>query len=170
MSTGEPRATHWGELREGLELPSGRQHQLMVLPCFRFVYHAGEIEERPPDGCLVLSASGYVRSVPFDEAEDWGDGMLAFHFDGIRRGLSYTLVCQSSEGTTALMQDVSLDPFIDHMDDPDAPLPPLALATPPVRPITPESGPDQLLGEQSPPDTRLAGVHGLPPARGAVLA
>lgn len=170
MPENQERVTSWKELQGGVSLPAGRQHRLVVLPCFEFVFDAGGPDERSTGAQLQLSASGYLVNAPFTEAEELGDGLLAFTFPGVRRGLEYTLLLQTREGTTTLLEAVTLDAFLDGLGNEEAPVSPLTVATVPV--VTEPAGrdPDRILGPQSPAEERVAGVHGMPDPTGVMTA
>jgi hypothetical protein len=166
----QERVTSWKELLEGVSVPAGRQHRLVVLPCFEFVFDAGAPDERSEGAQLQLSASGYLMNVPLRDAEDLGDGLLAFTFPGVRRGLEYTLLLQTRDGTTTLLDAVKLDAFLDGIGNEDAPVSPLTVATVPVVSEPAGREHDRILGPQSPSEERFAGVHGMADPAGVMTA
>ncbi len=171
MTERQERVTSWKELQGGLALPAGRSHRLAVLPSFEFVFDAGAPDERSAGAALQLSGAGHMVNVPLTEAEELGDGLLAFTFPGVRRGVDYTLLLQTREGTTTLLDAVKLDGFLDGVGDEEGPVSPLAVAAiPPLREQPSRQDPDRVLGPQSPTEERLAGVHGLPHPTGVMTA
>ncbi len=170
MSDSQERVTSWEELEKGVALQAGRQHRLLVLPCFEFVFDAGAPDERSEGAQLQLSASGYLVDAPLAEAEDLGDGLLGFTFPGVRRGVEYTLLLQTREGTTTLLEAVTLDALLDGIGNEDAPVSPLAVATIPVVFEAAGPGSDRILGPQSATEERYAGVHGMADPAGVMTA
>ncbi len=174
MSEQQSQTTSWQELNGGIALRSGLPHKFVVLPSFEFIFDvdsSGEEEkEQEQGGYLQLTSSEYYKAVDFGDAEDLGDGMLAFHFPGIRKGLSYTLASQIRGERTVLFEDASLDAFIDNLQNPDEPLAPVSVNGPPAESPSQETGSERVLGPQTEEEELLAGVDDLPAAAGVATA
>lgn len=119
------------------QLRAGFTH-LVVLPGARFelAVDLGKRSAWPAGSAMRLAGGPYDVRIDLSRAQSQV-GMTLFNFDGVRRGVDYTLTFEPKGADPITLVDAkSLDPFLDVLGDLAAPIEPLELA--PLVPPEPE--------------------------------
>ena len=122
------------------QLRAGFTHLVVVAgPRFEFAVDLGGAAAWPAGSAMRLAGGPYDARIELAQASETL-GLTVFHFEGVRRGVDYTLTFESPGADPITLVDArSLDPFLDVLGDLGAPIEPLEVA----RLIPPEPDVDE---------------------------
>lgn len=139
----EPTGRTARSTRDGrTQLRAGATHLVVVTgPRFELAIDLGGASAWPAGSAMRLAGGPYDARIELAQASETL-GLTIFHFEGVRRGVDYTLTFEPAGGDPITLVDArSLDPFLDVLGDLAAPIEPLEL----TRLVPPEPEPDEAI-------------------------